>query len=259
MAMKGSAGEEAIEAYLRESSAWDQDRLASLHQAVRRAWQVAGVAGLCTTACALALIVLIPLKRTEPFVIRVDSSTGVVDSVPLYSARMPQDQSVTRYFLTHYVSVCQRFNYVTAESDYEECGAFHSARRNQAWAALWSRNNPQSPLNLYRDGTDVSVRIESVSFLQRAVGVNDLAQVRYMTVKHAAGSAQASISHWIATLQYGYAAPSQDPAVRRWNPLGFKILEFVAEPEVGRDSVGGVDASGATGTGTGSPGEPGVQ
>ena len=50
---------------------------------------------------------------------------------------MPADatpqEAVTRYFLTHYVSVCERFNFSTAESDYEECGAFHSAQRNQAW------------------------------------------------------------------------------------------------------------------------------
>ena len=45
---------------------------------------------------------------------------------------------MTRYFLTHYVTVCERFNFSTAESDYEECGAFHSAQRNQAWYALWN-------------------------------------------------------------------------------------------------------------------------
>ncbi len=234
--MKDSAAEGATEAYLRESAAWDRDRLASLHQAARRAWQVATLASSCLMACVLALMVLMPLKRTEPFVIRVDSTTGVVDAVPLYNGRMSADQTVTRYFLTHYVNVCQRFNYATAESDYEECGSFHSAKRNQAWAALWNRNNPQSPLNLYRDGSEVSVRIESVSFLQRAVGISDLAQVRYLTLERMSGSVQTRISHWIATLQYAYAAPSQDPAIRRWNPLGFKILDFVAEPEVAADS-----------------------
>ena len=39
-------------------------------------------------------------------------------------------------------------------------------------------------------------------------------------------------THWIATIQYAYAAPSTDPKVRRWNPLGFKVIELTAEPEV---------------------------
>jgi type IV secretion system protein VirB8 len=46
------------------------------------------------------------------------------------------------------------------------------------------------------------------------------------------GAAQERTSHWIATIQYAYAQPAQDARTRRWNPLGFKILEFSPEPEV---------------------------
>jgi type IV secretion system protein VirB8 len=234
--MKDMTVDRMSEVYLRESVAWDQDRLQLLRQGVRRAWQVATLAGVGALLCALALVMLMPLKRTEPYVIRVDSSTGVVDSVPLYTGRLAAEQSITRYFLTHYVLVCERFDYATAESDYEECGAFHTARTNQTWAALWSRANPQSPLNLHRDGSQVSVQIESVSFLQQVSEDDDLAQVRYTTTQHTAGSEQQLVSYWIATIQYAYASPSQDPSIRRWNPLGFKILDFVAEPEVMHES-----------------------
>ncbi len=86
--------------------------------------------------------VLMPLKRVDPFVVRVDNSTGIVDVVPVYAGRATAEEAVTRYFLTHYLTVCERFNFATAESDYEECGAFHSAQRNQAWYALWTATNP---------------------------------------------------------------------------------------------------------------------
>ena len=76
-----------------------------------------------------------PLKRVDPFVIRVDNTTGIVDVVPVYDGQRTPEEAVTRYFLTHYVTICERFNFATAESDYEECGAFHSAQRNQAWYA----------------------------------------------------------------------------------------------------------------------------
>ena len=69
---------------------------------------------------------LLPLKRVDPFVIRVDSTTGVVDVVPVYAGQATVEEAVTRYFLTHYISICERFNFATAESDYEECGAFHA-------------------------------------------------------------------------------------------------------------------------------------
>jgi type IV secretion system protein VirB8 len=36
----------------------------------------------------------------------------------------------------------------------------------------------------------------------------------------------------VATIQYVYAEPAKDPKIRRWNPLGFKIVDFRSEPEV---------------------------
>lgn len=225
----------ALQAYLRESSAWDRDRVAAIRDGARRAWLVAGMAGAAALMCALALVLLLPLKRTDPFLIRVDGSTGVVDVVPVYTGHLAAAQSVTRYFLTHYVLTCERFNLSTAESDYEECGAFHTARRNQLWAALWSRSNPASPLNLHRDGSEVSVQIESVSFIRKLSGADDLAQVRYLSIERQPGGQGQRTTHWIATIRYAYAPPSADPGVRRWNPLGFKIVDFVSEPEVVTD------------------------
>ncbi len=58
----------------------------------------------------MALALLMPLKRVDPFVIRVDNATGVVDVVPVYAGRSTPEEAVTRYFLTHYLSVCERFN-----------------------------------------------------------------------------------------------------------------------------------------------------
>src|SRR5208282_6148179 len=153
---------------------WDADRIAIHEQSVRTAWRVAAAAWICAMSSGVALILLVPLKRIEPYLIRVDSSTGVVDSVPIYDGTGALDESVTRYFLSHYVSVCERFNSSTAESDYEECGAFHTAQRNQIWYALWKPENPNSPLNLHRDGSELRVQIESVSFFRRGTGVQDL-------------------------------------------------------------------------------------
>jgi type IV secretion system protein VirB8 len=223
--------DEPLADYFRAAASWDADRVAQAQRSSRRAWQVAAAGWICALATAGSLILLMPLKRVDPFVVRVDNTTGVVDVVPVYTGEGRVEQSVTRYFLAHYVSVCERFNFATAESDYEECGAFHGAQRNQAWYALWNPNNPGSPLNIHKDGSTVRVQVESVSFFQRASGVTDLAQVRYLKAERQGGGVDERITHWIATIQYAYAAPSRDPRLRRWNPLGFKVVELTAEPE----------------------------
>ncbi len=224
-----------LDGYFAEAARWDADRMAAIERNARLAWRVAAAGWLCAVSSGCALLLLMPLKRIDPFVIRVDNSTGVVDVVPVYAGAVAMDEAVTRYFLTHYVTVCQRFNFSTAESDYEECGAFHTAQRNQAWYALWQANNPNSPLNLHRDGSLTRAQVQSVSFFKRASGVSDLAQVRYMKSELPAAGSQERVTRWIATIQYAYAAPSKDPKLRRWNPLGFKIIEFSSEPEVPND------------------------
>jgi type IV secretion system protein VirB8 len=230
--MKTASPDRALDSYFRESVSWDDDRVAAAHRTARVAWRVAGAGWFCAVTGGASLLLLMPLKRVEPFVVRVDNTSGIVDVVPVYAGDASVDQAVTRYFVTHYITICERFNFVTAESDYEECGAFHAARRNQAWSALWNKNNPASPLNIHKDGSTVRAQVESVSFFRRGNGVADLAQVRYVKAERKGSDAVERFTHWIATLQYAYTAVSKDPQVRRWNPLGFKVVELVSEPEV---------------------------
>lgn len=222
----------SIEGYFREAESWDADRTAQCRRSARAAWWVAAAGWVCAVASALALVMLVPLKSVEPFLVRVDNTTGVVDVVPVYAGRAAPEEAVTRYFLTHYLTVCERFNFATAESDYEECGAFHSSQRNQAWYAQWASTNPASPLNVHKDGSTVRVQVSSVSFFSRASGLSDLAQVRYLKAARQGAGSEESLTHWVATIQYAYAAPAKDPRTRRWNPLGFKIVDFRSEPEV---------------------------
>lgn len=224
--------EPSLEAYWREAAAWDFDRLEALRRGERRAWRVAAAATLCTLLSAAAVVLLFPLVRIAPFLVRVDNSTGIVDVVPMMAGPIDPGEAVTRYLLTHYVTVCERFDSASAERDYAECGAFQTAQLNQAWYARWNPANPASPLNLYKGGSAVQTSVVSVSFFRRANGLGDLAQVRYVKhLRRASGGAEEA-THWIATIQYAYTSPSKDVKSRSLNPLGFKVLDFRPEPEV---------------------------
>jgi type IV secretion system protein VirB8 len=221
-----------LEPYFEEAASWAADRARQSQRTARIAWRVAAAGWVCALAGAAAIVTMMPLKSVEPFVIRVDNSTGIVDVVPVADHRITPPEAVTRYFLSHYLTICERFNFATAESDYEECAAFHGPQRNQAWYAAWARSNARSPLNVHKDGSTVRAQVTAVTFFKRGSGLNDLAQVRYLKVQRAALGGEEIRTHWIATIQYAFSAPATDPAVRRWNPLGFKVLDFQSEPEV---------------------------
>ena len=232
----------AVEQYLAEAANWDRDRMVEVRRRAAIVGWVAFGGWACALAASFALVALMPLKRVEPYVVRVDNATGIVDVVPTFVGSAQFPESVTRYFLDHYVTVCERFNLSTAESDYEECGSFHSAARNQLWFQAWTPANPASPLNTYKDGTSIRSQVSAVSFFARANGVKDLAQVRYVKTKHLAAGTE-EVTHHIATIQYAFGEPAKDAKARRWNPLGFKVLEFNTEPEVLTEAPKVADAS----------------
>jgi type IV secretion system protein VirB8 len=230
-----------VETYLAEAASWDADREAHRQRTLRTTRWAAVAGWTCAIVAVAAILVMSPLKRTEPFLIRVDSATGVVDTVPVFVGNEKMPEALTRHLLNLYVTTCERFNFATAESDYAQCGSFHTASRNQAWAAAWARSNPASPLNLYKDGTTVRAQVRSVSFFERANGASDLAQVRYMKVRRAGGNGIDHVSYWVATVRYAYVSgrdalekewTEQERRERVWNPLGFRILDFRPEPEV---------------------------
>jgi type IV secretion system protein VirB8 len=224
--------------YFAEAASWDADRAARDRRSARLAWIIAGAGWIAAVLSSVAILILMPLKRVDPFVVRVDNTSGIVDVVPVYAGKADLGEVVARYLLTHYVTTCERFNFATAESDYEECGAFHTPLRNQAWYAAWNPINPASPLNVNRDGSTIRAQVKSVSFFKRSSGATDLAQVRYLKARRTGGGAHEDVTHWIVTIQYAFVDPSNDPKMRRWNPLGFKVVDFRPEPEVLPDTAG---------------------
>lgn len=231
------SAEKTLAAYFDEAASWDADRAAQAARSCRIAWSVAIAAVFVALAASAAVMLLAPLKRVEPFVIRVDSTTGLVDVVPVYAGTAKLPETVTRYLLTHYVETCEQFYWATAERDYEECGAFNSAARNQQWSEEWALSNASSPLNLHKDGSEVSVHVVSVSFFKRATGTTDLAQVRYTRTTETGDDTAEHTTHWIANIEFAYAKPSSDIATRQRNPLGLRILAFRTEQEVPGESA----------------------
>ena len=210
-----------LAAYFAEATAWDLNRVAMTERSQRIAWRVAAVAVILTVMAVAALMFVMPLKHVEPFVIRVDNSTGIVDVVPAFQGGAQMPEAVTRYFLDHYVTVCERFNHATAESDYEECAAFHGAARNQRWSAQWNRANPgltPEPAQGWLDGACAGQFHQLL--LIAPMGWRDLAQVRYTKSRRNAGGGEEQVTHWISTLQYVYDKPSENLKLRPLEPAG---------------------------------------
>jgi type IV secretion system protein VirB8 len=222
----------SLENYMLEAQSWELDRARRAERSAKVAWVVAGVAALVAVFAVAAVSGLTPLKQPVPVLIRVDSSSGIVDIVPTYEGTTDIEQVVTRNLLQNYVIARERYFYGTAEADYELVASQNSPRLNQEWAALWATNNPASPLNVYKDGTSIRTQVRSVTFLKLESGKDKLAQVRFTRSTRAGGTGEEQASHWVSTIEFAYVQPSKDDKMRSLNPLGFRVVEYRREPEV---------------------------
>ncbi|EJF86833.1 hypothetical protein MCW_00056 [Cardidatus Bartonella washoeensis 085-0475] len=91
--------EKDIEQYTAHVRLFDQDRMLTSRRITRASLAIAGIAVTAAFLSSLAVITLTPLKTVEPFVIRVDNSTGIVEVVEaLKEDPTNVDEAIMCYF-----------------------------------------------------------------------------------------------------------------------------------------------------------------
>ena len=78
----------ALKAYFDEATSWDADRVAQQRRVVRWSVAVAAAGWLCAMAAVIALTAVMPLKRVDPFVVRVTTARELSMSCLSTQARL---------------------------------------------------------------------------------------------------------------------------------------------------------------------------
>ena len=222
----------AAEDHVEQAISWETDRLVAAHRSTRRAWLAAGAGWVMALVAIIAIAGLTPLKRTEPFVVRVDQATGIVDVVSaLKDAPDTYDAAVTRYFAARYIYAREGYSRRLASNYYRRIGLMSNGPVAQAYFKAFSPQNPDSPLNVYGTRTQVQAEVVSTSFISKK-----LLSVRFTkTIKYS--NRPAVVSHWIATMAFRYVKAPMRESDRLVNPLGFQVTEYrVAREVVGDES-----------------------
>lgn len=215
-----------LKAYFAEARTWDQDRLAAAQRSRRLAWGVAALAGVLACAAVACVAVLTPLKTIEPYVVRVDRTTGGVEVLRGLSAPGPvaYEEAVTKSFLATYVRAREAWLPQAAEANFRQVSIMSTPDEQQRWASAFRPNNPASPQVAFGPDADVQVAVRAVSFVADGV-----ANVRFHRSLRRRG--QTEESDWIATIAFAYTKAPMGESDRLRNPLGFQVSSYRADPE----------------------------
>jgi type IV secretion system protein VirB8 len=215
-----------LKGYFDRARRFDQDRLFAAERSKRLAWGVAIGASCLAVAGLVAVASLAPLKTVEPFVVRVDASTGIVDVVDaLSSSSGTYDEAVTKYFAARYVRSREGWATSEAEENFRTAALMSSPDEQARFAALYRGSNPESPQNLLGKAAVARIQVKAISLINRHV-----VQVRYL--RDVRRGEEHKVTHWVATLTYAYVNAPTSVNDRLVNPLGFLVSEYRADPEV---------------------------
>jgi type IV secretion system protein VirB8 len=228
--------------YFAEAAAWDDDLAARAARSERRAWFVAGVATTVALVGVAGLAVVAARKDVAPFVIRVDNNTGVTDVVSVLTetdgaVKESAQEALDKYWLGQYIRSREGYLWDTRAYDRETVGLLSNHAVQQDYAALTDpKSNPQAPVALYGENAAVETKIKTIGFLNKGEEKNEekrvTALVRYIKTLKRNGT-QDVATHWAATVTFVYSDADMDMDARGRNPLGFQVVGYRNDPEVG--------------------------
>lgn len=214
-----------LKTYFDKARRFDQDRVIQVERSARIAWAIAIAASILALVSIFAVAGLTPLKTVEPFVVRVDNSTGIVDVVSaLTSSAGSYDEAVTKYFAAKYVRGREGYVWSEAEENFRTIALLSTQPEQARFAALYRGSNPESPQNTYGRNATSRINIASISLINSKV-----VSVRYM--RTVTRGEDVRTTHWVATLTFSYVNAPMSSTDRLVNPLGFAVSDYRADPE----------------------------
>ncbi len=212
-------------AYFKEASAWDDDRIVSLRKSRRTGWWVAGAEFALIVMLTLAVLVMLPLKTTDVRLVRVDSSTGIVDQVvKLSDSKETYDEAMTKFFLRRVVALRETYTRAQLQNNYDQSVLFTAPNARAQLKGDFSFENPKGPYKRYGELGTASVQIVAIAFVEK-----NIAQIRYVRTDRKGGAE--TQSHWVATVEFRYVSQPASEEARGVNPLGFQVTNYRNDPE----------------------------
>ena len=212
-------------AYYQQARHWDEDRVARAARSEKVAWWVAGLGCVVAGMVSVALAGLIPLKAVEVAIVRVDSSTGIVDNVVrLRDAEIGKDEVMNKFFIRRYLTLRKSYTRQQLQPNYDELFLFTDPKARVALRNEFHMSSPLSPFAKYGELGVAEVKIKTVAFIRP-----NIAQVRYYITERQQGVEKTV--HEVATLEFQYVAAPASEEARATNPLGFLITSWRFDPE----------------------------
>ncbi|GAB1583402.1 virB8 family protein [Phyllobacterium phragmitis] len=199
------------------------------HRNLRRsrtfAWILTGASFLIAIASLFALVMLMPLKQFEPYMVEVDRTTGYLEVArALKPGDLSQNEAVTAANIVRYVRARETYDPRQLKYNFDLAQLLSTGEAAADLRDEFSPGNPSSKDKIYGTETQIAVSVKSLSFLNK-----NTATVRFSTDEKRDNSINRQ--HWVAVVKFRYTAAPLKNEYRFDNPLGFQVVEYRRDQE----------------------------
>lgn len=195
----------------------------------KRAWLIAFVSIFIAIISIVAVVLLTPLKTIEPYVIRVDNTTGMVDILTMLDEKeISSNEALDKYFISQYVKAREGYYYELLNQDYLLTQLMSSEKVANEYRAWYGGENARD--QILKNSNEVNVQILSI-VLGNSNGVKT-STIRAKIITKNLNTRGLSESTKVITLSYDYILAKASEENRILNPLGFKVTNYRIDEEI---------------------------
>ena len=212
-----------------KGSQWDADRVADALASRRRAYIVAGTAGALVVALSIAIIAMLPLRRTVPYLVKVDAG-GNVEVLQTFDNRQIGKQELTdQYWARTYVKAREQYNWWMVGTDYETVARLTDPTIFPEYGNQFTGEKGMD--KVFGASTDRSIKILSVT--PSPIQAGNMV-VRFERTTKTKGMLVEPPTVFVVQLVYRYNVKTVGAqADLQQNPLGYEVISYRRDAEVG--------------------------
>ena len=216
----------ALRSYFQDGEKWEHEIVRKAKRSRTFAWFVALVFAAITFLSLAALVMMMPLKSFEPYIVEVDRNTGYIEVKTGLTRpkNLTEQEAVTQANIVRYIRAREGYDPYAIKENFGIAALLSTGDAARELQELFSKTNSQNPARRYGKLKKVLVDIKSVSFPN-----NSTAIVRFSTTEKS--DTDAILRHYISVVRFRY---TDTPATNEWrfeNPLGFQVYDYRRDQE----------------------------
>ncbi|WP_412497220.1 virB8 family protein [Vibrio fluvialis] len=217
-----------VDDYLAQMKGFEEDRIALAKSDAKKAWRVSIAFGVIAAISIIALMLIMPLKETVPYLLMVDQDGNTSFAKPLSDAeQVSYGEALDKYWVNVFLVARNGYEWETIQNSYNTVKLMSEEKVFVPYDTYI--RGKESPELLFGENNSLRVVANNITFLPKTSEEFLIAQVQFsreVLNKNGLPDPLYKKTYWTATLTFDYLAEIKTEADRMLNPLAFRVTSY---------------------------------